>query len=184
MGVQRNVVPRGDGFERVGRSEWLEKSKRLERAGHRCRFVRDSDGGEPVLEHREVEARVVGGEDDAVEQTKQIGRKLSENRCGGDIRVRDPVHLGCLARDRARRPNEAHAPFDFSAGAVEPKECDGDDLVQLRVCPGRLAIEDGVTGGRSNLRAPPHPPGNRVRGRKGHVSTMSPGPDGALTSGE
>ena len=135
-----------------------------------------------MLQHREVEARVVRDEDGAVEQREQLGGDLGEAsaRSATSASVMPCTAVASAGIGRDGRTSSCEPP-DSRRRRRRAGRGERDDLVPLRVGPGRLAVEDGVAGRRRHLRAPPHASGNRVHGRKGHVSKMSPAPDGALT---
>ena len=90
--LKRDVVSCADDIEAVRGSEWLEKTKRLERAGDCSGLVVDSRDGEPVPQHGEIEARVVRDKDGAVEQSDNLKRDGGESRRGRHVGIRDPVH--------------------------------------------------------------------------------------------
>ena len=101
----------------------------------RAGSVVDASRRERVLQHPQVEARVVRDEDGAVEQLEQLGGDLAERGRAGDVLVADPVHRRRLGGDRTRGPNEPREPGRLDARRVEPDSGERDDLVLGGVVP-------------------------------------------------
>lgn len=139
--LERDPASLADRLEAMIRRERLEHTEGVERAGDSRRPIDDPDDRERLLEHRQVEARIVSDEDRIREQRKEIGCDLGEAGRLGDIVGADPVHGRGLRRDRPQGSNQRGITRELNAIGVKANHGERNDLVRIRARPGRLAVE-------------------------------------------
>ena len=161
--LEDDASPLADRLEAMIVRERLEQPERVERAGDAGGVVLDAGARERVLEHREVEARVVRDEDGAVEQREQL-RRRSRRSAAPTATSSSPMPCTAVASagiGREGRTRRANLPVSTpSASSRTTRE--RDDLVHARSRSGRLAVEHGV--GRTAAA----PPTAGARGPEAH----------------
>ena len=163
--LERDSAALADRLQAMVVGERLEQPERLERAGGRRGAVVDPCALERVLEHRQVEADVVGDEHRVAEAAPGARTAMSEkDGASATSAADDPVHRGRLGRNLAATAGRAvvyRAGLD--AVRVELDERERDDLVSRRIGAGRLAVEDRVPGRNRHCGAGLGRPGTIAR---------------------
>lgn len=127
---------------------WQVVTAALERAVDRQPRDIPTRSRELRPEESHVETRVVRGDREVADSSRDLWGNVSKIRRIRDVGIRDPVNVGCSDR---RFGVEARHPFgDQASVSINVHDSELDDAVTVRREPGRLNIDhhESCRGGR------------------------------------